>query len=278
MNKLHENIIKYKFEYIYNLNNNRITDIDGCLLLDGLKEDSNKPANSLSNYIDHTKAKKCIFVEAKGSLNKPKFDKKLQQILKFKNVLKYIQDSTKNQSSFGKDLTESIHKHALNKFTQQIGIIFASYDIPLELKKFILSVNNGITEEIYNNFIFSLFKTDQTYTFITYDNKLTKEEKERLKAINSMSDLREYCNTEIPKSIAPLCYYLEPYDKFKNIYEQYKGFLGILHLDTLIFPYLDIGLDIDSAPELKDYILFKNTNNINHTRKRNKAKSNLIVR
>jgi hypothetical protein len=277
MNNIHINIVKYDFGHIYDLKGNEISDIDGCLLLGGLKTALNKPADDSLNFTDRTTAETCIFVEAKRSLNKPKFDEKLQQILKFKNVLSHIQSVPKDIDGLDNKFSKSLHNHVLDKFTQTIYVVFGSDDIPLELKQFILSVNNGITEDIYNKFIFSLFKVDQTYIFTRYDKKLLKEEKNRLYAINTIEDLRDYCNTEIPKSIKPLCYYMEPYDKFKELYSKFKGFLGILHLNVLIIPYINPSLNVDTStiPELKDYILSKDKNNIICTEKRNTLKKNL---
>jgi hypothetical protein len=177
------------------------------------------PANSLLNYIDPKNAKVCIFIEAKRSLNKIKLDDKLKQILRFKNVLSYINDTSKDQTKLPKQLSESIVRDSLKTFPETIYILFGAEDMPLELKQFILSINNGITKEIYEHFIFLLFKTDQTYIYAAYDSKISDDAKKYLKNINSIEELRLYCHSGIPDTLKKaLCYYLKPFEEFQKLY------------------------------------------------------------
>ena len=273
MNKLSGHISKYKIENIYDIHNNRISDIDGCILMNLVSSSPNKFANNVIKDVNPTNANLCIFIEAKRSLNKSKFDNKLKQILKFKNLLIDIHDKNK-KIKLHSELDKSILEHSLKTFTQTIYIIFGSEDIPIELKRFILLVNRGITKEEYDELIFSLFKTDQTYIFTKYDNKVSDEKKKRLNAINTLEELKDYCKE--PDSLKTFHHYMEEFKEFEGLYTKFKGILGILHINTLIVPGLIKIEDTTEIKDVKDYI--SNTLNNNTERTRTSLKNTLKLK
>lgn len=231
-------IRRIRLKQFFSPSGKEITELDGCLLLDstppplplalteGLRNNS-LFVNPKAQY------KEIVIIESKHSLNKVKLDTKLQQLFAIQEIL----TNPINIQSSAKAFQTMMRTYPELKQPSKVYIIFASDDIPHELKDFILRINEGITEESYIEMTLILLKNDLFFKKILDDSTIKQHIKQALKKAETFEELAEIAQLpEFQRYSAYLLSYIKPFSVVKDIYLNAKDKLGIAQYTVLEFP------------------------------------------
>ena len=255
-----EYIIKIKTPFdFYPPKGNRITDIDGCILLNPtikgakliddrlpgfiLKDNSHKISTKLLKQIT-------IIIESKHSLNKYKIDNKFRNMLDIENVLKSYDtiDITTTQKGFKK----MICNIDISKFPKNVNIIFASEDLKSELNDFLKEIYEGtLTESVYNRCTINSLLEDDFYKALIADSTIQKDIIDELKTLleevfsdedisNNLETIRNNCKIDKYGNRSKyLSQYILPFtDIHESLYKHVIGKFGIFQYNNLYMPHI----------------------------------------
>ena len=255
-----EYIIKIKTPFdFYPPKGNRITDIDGCILLNPtikgakliddrlpgfiLKDNSHKISTKLLKQIT-------IIIESKHSLNKYKIDNKFRNMIDIENVLKSYDtiDITTTQKGFKK----MISNIDISKFPKTVNIIFASEDLKSELNDFLKEIYEGtLTENVYNRCTLNSLLEDDFYKALIADNTIQKDIIDELKTLledafsdedisNNLETIRNNCKiSKYGYRSNYLNKYIIPFtDIYESLYKHVIGKFGIFQYNNLYMPHI----------------------------------------
>lgn len=189
-----------------------------------------------------------IIVESKRSLNKQKVDTKLQKIFEFINILSSLDKI--NMSSVSDNFKEMVN---IIKNTSQLSIselssidvmfMFGSDDVSLELKNYIIGIEEGMDNEKYNNITESLFNKD-IYTNGVIKKWIesidtTKRVKSKLKQYKTFEELKQILKEYLGDyDMGYITEYLTPYVDLEHIFKAFKGKIGITQFNEIQFPQI----------------------------------------
>ncbi len=213
-----------------------ITELDGCLFLDSTPPPPIVIEGMRNNSLllnPKAQYKELVIIESKHSLNKVKLDTKLAQLLAIQTSL----SSSVNLQATSKVFREMMRKYPELKQTSKIYMIFASDDIPHELKEFIQQINRGLTEEGYISDTITLLKNDIFFKKILEDSTIKQHIKQMLKNSETLEEIAAIAQLpEFQRYSAYLLSYIKPFSAVQEIYSNAIGNLGIAQYTALEFP------------------------------------------
>lgn len=227
----------------------RITDFDGCVLMNPDIQSFKNKNNRLPGFLLQNNSSKIsktlrqqytIIIESKHSLNIPKMNMKLQQMIKIENILNSL--DLMNLSSVSPSFVDMLDEYDVRSYPKNVNMVFASDDIPKSLRNFILDLYNGtITEESYIKHINNCLKEDTFYKHLK--NSISQKHKEELDNLLKNGDfetIAERCKQGIyGRRSAELQKYVPLFSEiYPNVYEKVKGNLGVSQYKRLIMPHI----------------------------------------
>jgi outer membrane murein-binding lipoprotein Lpp len=233
----------------YNTHGQKITDFDGCILMNvrtpprPLLQNDRMPHFLLkddSTAISYTHVQKLtIIIESKRSLTIPKINKKIRQLLEIMQILNIL--DTINLATTNQKFLHMIREYQINEFPKNVILIFGSDDISSELKEFILEINSGtLNNTTYENYIYKAFKNDPFYSELLRDVNIPNQSKESLKQYISSRDtnaIRDSCRAgDYKHRSSKVLEYFQAYNSIQPLYRQVVGKLGVLFVNELIQP------------------------------------------
>jgi hypothetical protein len=243
--------MRKRFDFV-DITGNRITDLDGCILMNVQKYNPlliDDRVSSISFTLkDDSKLisqrhlqQATIFIESKRTLDIPKMNTKIRQLLQMTKILNLL--PTLNLSTTHEKFTKMVNEHNLYEFPKHVIMIFASNNISLPLKDLILEINNDtLTENKYYNYIFDALKGDIFYDELKKDDRITEQSKLNLEQYISSQNvdaIRDACRaSEYSTRSQNLLSYFPVYTTIRSLYTQVKGKLGVLFIQDIIVPGL----------------------------------------
>lgn len=243
--------MRKRFEFV-DTKGDKITELDGCILMNVQKYNPLSIDDRLSSISftlkDDSKLisqrhlqQATIFIESKRTLDIPKMNKKIRQLLQMTKILNLL--PTLNLSTTNENFTKMVNEHNLYEFPKHVIMIFASNNISLPLKDLILEINNDtLTENKYYNYIFDALKGDIFYDELKKDDRITEQSKLNLEQYISSQNvdaIRDACRaSEYGTRSQNLLSYFQVYSTICSLYTQVKGKLGVLFIQDIIVPGL----------------------------------------
>jgi hypothetical protein len=216
------------------------TDWDGCLILTFLPTQPkhiNGYKNNSLGFNPNTRTSKAILTESKHGLTKYRLDNKIVQFSTMFKVLDTIlENNIHNPASV---FVTMVQTYNLHNFPKERYIVFSSDDLDTFLRSYILEINDGITEEKYNIFCYTIFKNSKLYKKIIEDKNIVKKIKNKIEKMTTIQEIHAIFNNNSDEL-------KEYYNTFKNEYVSFntmephfislKGKLGILQFRQIVLP------------------------------------------
>jgi hypothetical protein len=258
-NQPNHSIITLHTTNFFNHQGKDITDLDGFLFIRSYPEDIPQPThntllrlpniafmNSLgSNRVELNPSHKhheYIIIESKHSLSKGKVDKKIAQMIEIRTILE--SPPTKGVPVYLSMIQQLRNEIDQTNINHPLNLIFSSDDISPMLRNYIIDINNGINEVIYDIRTMELFYSDPFITEILQkirkDQTIPKDYKHIFNKRQPMSYVRHAFHDKsfISYHSEYLDTYLVPFSKLKSIFISMKGFIGISQFNTIDLPRL----------------------------------------
>jgi outer membrane murein-binding lipoprotein Lpp len=165
-----------------------ITDLDGCFIISNkfFIQPKSFPIQAIKAF---SKAKRknnstnletvsyLLIIETKLTIDKRIIDSKLKQIMRIKeNIQAFKQPNI--QAIYNQNYLDMCKYFEIDKFSEDILLIFGCENVPRELLLYIEKINNGdLDEPNYKVISFSLLQTDRTYNefMILYNSDPNKD-------------------------------------------------------------------------------------------------------
>ena len=217
-----------------------LMEIDGSLRITNTSLVPKKITKQYTNNSNQTaaigKIDELIFIEAKRQVGKRKIDSEIIQVFAVASIIKYKDSFDKPflHENFKKMIAE-VPLHTLSPI---INLIFTSDYIPAVYKDYIIHINNGITEEIYNNDVIKLLRDDYRYNIIMNSN-IDSNIKNILSTTTNINDIYKI-STNNKQLSDYLSEYSMPYINMILYFEYIKNHLGYFTSNEFVFPRFGI--------------------------------------
>ncbi len=167
----------YDLKYIYKQNGTQLTDLDGIIIFDNNKlfqerkeniNSRNTTNNIKKGLTDNLEKKENVIyiLESKNHFIKNDIDKKMQQIIEFKNIIKDFNNYKNTTDEFKNMLNRT---NNFNQFSDNIYLYFCTDHITNITMEYIRLIFNDFNEEDYKKFILKLFKDDNNWINLVKD-------------------------------------------------------------------------------------------------------------
>lgn len=167
----------YDLKYIYKQNGTQLTDLDGIIIFDNNKlfqerkeniNSRNTTNNIKKGLTDNLEKKENVIyiLESKNHFIKNDIDKKMQQIIEFKNIIKDFNNYKNTTDEFKNMLNKT---NNFNQFSDNIYLYFCTDHITNSTMEYIRLIFNDFNEEDYKKFILKLFKDDNNWINLVKD-------------------------------------------------------------------------------------------------------------
>lgn len=160
---------------VYDINGEKLTDLDGCLLVENIDNTLAKEAlrHQLINFRGDTHQFQSLrakftswhnesllyVVESKNHFDKTDIDKKIKQMINFQNIIKQIKEP---RGVFEEPLSKDINFinmvdiYEMTNFTTNIILYFASNCFSPLCQKYVSLIHSGINELQYKEIVFMM--------------------------------------------------------------------------------------------------------------------------
>jgi hypothetical protein len=241
--------MRKRFEFV-DAYGNTITELDGCILMNVNQYTPTLRDNRIPNIVlkDDSRSivsthlqKTTIFIESKRTLDVPKVNKKIKQLIQMTEILRLL--PSLNLATTHENFIKMVNEHNLHEFPKHVMMIFASNNISVPLKDLILEINNNtLTEDIYYKYICEALKSDTFYTGLKNDQSISQQNKidlDQYITTQNINAIRNACRLRIYGDRSKfLIKYFPLYATMNSFYDAVKGNLGVLFIQDIIVPGL----------------------------------------
>lgn len=232
------NIEMHSFGIFYRQNGKQhITDIDGCITIDSLPRKPNTSRYRKNNSLQFKQSQyrnEILFLEYKTQLDKGTLDKKLRQFHEIYTIVSNIESYETGTDEFTTMITSS----PLNRHPSRIYFMLIAEDMAVSMRRLIYHINNAsLTEQIYKELIYTLFKEVSMFTFLK--NSISDNTELKLQFLNATSFDEYVALFSSPAFNANRSYltaFFTPYKTVAPLYAKFKGILGYSFQTLHMFP------------------------------------------
>lgn len=230
--------IKYPLRKFYNMNGSDLTDFDGCLLIDLPVENPNLTIDNSHRIRKNIFSPQTILIEAKHNTTKDKVDRKIFQLMNIQQILSQL--SKMNMKTVSQNFQVMVQNYSLHTLPKHIVLLFASDDIPSEIKEYIQQIYKGIDESYYNRVSLEELRKLTLFKKLIEDGKVLKKTKALF--LNSMSHNELYNALQQDKSLQnykdTLEHYVIPYSIMSSAFSLMKDNIGVVQFNKIYMPRL----------------------------------------